>query len=79
MATDVNATIEDDDRDLEDDDWIKKAVELEDSDPFEEDPPNVVYMYIEAYTHNIQVGLYTFTKSTAIVFAYFTLDLTIPT
>ena len=43
VARDVNATIEadtwDDDGDLEDDDWIKKA--LEDSNPFEEDPPNV--------------------------------------
>lgn len=37
MARNVNATIEadawDDDVDLEDDDWVKKAVE--------EDPPNV--------------------------------------
>ena len=45
VARDVDTTIEvhvdawDDDGDLEDADWIKEAIE--DSDPFEEDPPNV--------------------------------------
>ena len=43
VARDVDTTIEvnawDDDGDLEDADWIKEA--REDSDPFEEDPPNV--------------------------------------
>ena len=43
VARDVDTTIEvdawDDDGDLEDADWIKEAIE--DSDPFEDDPPKI--------------------------------------